>query len=217
MKNKFFLATIAFLFCSFFVNAQIKQGSVLLGGQVSYANSNYSNISEPTPERQTSNVMISLGKAFKENTVYGLNLSYSHYYESYYSGGAINSNQNSDGYAAAVFMRKYKTLGKNFYLFGESEAGYSWSKGTTKNNTNSPDPNVTTSKTSGVHVSFSPGISYQLLKKMQVEITMPDIASLYYTTNSSNGSTAKQNNLVFNTSLNSFSLANLGVGFRFVF
>ena len=216
MKKKITVAIIAFLCCSFFVNAQINQGSVLLGGQASYSNTDYGNGPANQSSQKTHNgqVTISVGKALKENTVYGVNLTYSNYFQSNIGQSPNLYDSKSNFYGGGIFVRKYKPLGKDFYLFGELEASYAAGKTTLKYLSGS---RVNGPKASIAQLALTPGISYQLLKKLQVEITIPDIASAQYSTNTTEGSSSKQNNFGFNTTLNSFALGNLGIGFRFVF
>jgi len=216
MKKKITVTIIAFLCCSFIANAQIKDGSVLLGGQAYYSNTDYgkSPANQASQKIHNAQVTISVGKALKENTVYGVNLTYANYFQSNIGQSPNLYDSKSNSYGGGIFVRKYKPLGEDFYLFGELEASYLAGKTTYKygsgNSTNGP-------KTSVVQLALTPGISYQLLKKLQVEITIPDIGSIQYSTNTTEGSSTKQNNFGFATTLNSFALGNLGVGFRFVF
>ena len=213
MYQKITLTTVAFLCCSIIVSAQIKKGSVLLGGQIYYSNS--SNEYSPNQSEQANHnttFSVSVGKAFKENSVYGINLSYGNaaYNNNYSNNTYYNTKINS--YSAGIFYRKYKTLAKDFYLFGEAGASYFDSKNTL---TDLSGNKLSTTRSTGGQITLTPGISYQLLKKLQVEITIPNIAGVSYSVNDQ--STVKQTNFAFNTSLNSFALGNLGVGFRFVF
>jgi hypothetical protein len=214
MYQKITLTTVAFLCCSIIASAQIKKGSLLLGGQIHYSNS--SNEYSPNQSEQTNHnttFSVSVGKAFKENSVYGINLSYGNASSNNNDGNNNYYKAKTNLYNAGIFYRKYKTLAKDFYLFGEAGASYSGSKNT---QTDLSGNKVHITNTTGGQISLAPGISYQLLKKFQVEITFPNIAGVSYTVSKSDQS-SKQNNFTFNTSLNSFALDNLEVGFRFVF
>ena len=215
MYQKITLTVVVFLCCSIIVNAQIKEGSILLGGQINYSNSN-NEYSPNQPEQKNHNATftVSVGKAFKQNSVYGVSLSYGNATYDTYSSNNNYYNTKIDSYSAGIFYRKYKMLAKDFYLFGEAGAFYSGSK---KTETDPTGNKLSTLRTKAGLITFTPGISYQLLKKLQVEITIPNIAGVSYSVNKYDQMAGKQTNFSFNTSLNSFALANLGVGFRFVF
>lgn len=215
MKRKILASIIALVSCSFIVNAQIKEGSVLLGGQARYSTTTYDNVpNQPVPKTHVAGVTVSIGKALKQNTVYGINLSYANQFQANNWNGSQFYDLKSVGYGAGIFVRKYKPLGKDFYFFGEIQAGYFGIKNSSKTISGDNSP---ISKTSSVQLALTPGVSYQLLKKLQVEITIPNIAGLSYTTNKNNGYSVKQHNFEFNSTLDSFTFSNLGVGFRFVF
>jgi uncharacterized membrane protein (Fun14 family) len=74
-------------------------------------------------------------------------------------------------------------------------------------------------------ISFVPGLSYQLCKKMQVELIMLNVVSLSYVHiktvyNANNNNVApgdySGNSFGFNANLNSNLLSNFGIGFKFL-
>lgn len=194
---------------SLLINAQIKKGAVLLGGQIS----NYTNTSDlsrtTTDQKSTNGVFnISAGKAWKENTVWGLNLSY---YPS--SLNAFNNNtanymyNKQKQYTAGIFYRQYKPLARNFYVFAQAGVDY-----TTLHVTALylPSNSKETSTQRGGDIYLTPGISYNIWKKLQVEILIPGIVNVNYIHN------ANYNSFSFNTNLNPVSLNAVAVGFRFI-
>jgi hypothetical protein len=200
-------------------HAQIKKDAILLGGQVSVYSSKTSDNSTP-PNTTNNNAFLNLsaGKAIKENTVIGI-------YGGYGQGTNENINSNSSSNkstgtntSAGIFYRKYKGLGKNFYFFGEINAGYRGYKQEYENKV----IGVTTTSTStetGAELGLTPGLSYQLFKKMQLEVVMPSFAGLRYATTKNSGTnstTTKGNIFQFSTSLNNSLLNSLAVGFKFV-
>lgn len=200
-------------------HAQIKKDAVLLGGQISFSSSKSSNNSTP-PNTATNNVFLNLsaGKAIKENTVIGIYGGYGQgKIEAVYPNSTSNISTTSNT-AAGAFYRKYKTLGKSFYFFGEVNAGF---RGYKQENENKVIGATTTSTytETGVELGLTPGLSYQLCKKMQLEVLMPSFAGLRYATTKNSGTnvtTAKGNLFQFNTSLNNSLLNSLALGFKFV-
>ena len=213
MKTKILSLIAILLIAATCTNAQITQGKYLLGGSVSYS-SNQPIPSNGTPTQQIFNSNIQIGKAVKENTVAGLILSY----YSNNGGGAYKAN----GYGAGVFYRKYKPLTKGLYFFGEADALYNYSRNTqgkfeigsegTRNTTN------------GAMLSFVPGLSYAVWKKLQMELSMPYLLTISYgrgkTETTSTGiqqvTTSKTNSFGANASLNANILNNFAIGFKFL-
>lgn len=122
-------------------------------------------------------------------------------------------------YSAGIFYRKYMPLGKNFYFFDEADAVYQHARGLNY----FYDGNQTLlSKSNGVMLSYIPGISYSVKKRMQIELTMPNLANVSFTNYKTIDSQLPQGALprkadVFsaNIDLNSSFLNNFGIGFRF--
>ena len=211
MKTKILLPIAILLFATTTVNAQINEGRYLLGGSISYNNQKNQYSSGTKDESFYSNIQF--GKVIKDNTVAGIIASYS-----FTNNGPTNKlNQ----FSAGVFYRKYKPLTKNFYFFWEADALYNHSNNTT--GTFQTGSYGTRNFSNGGTLSFIPGISYSICKRMQVELTMPNFASISYagtkneatssTTNSI--STVNGNNFSGNIFLNSDLLSNLGIGFKF--
>jgi hypothetical protein len=202
------------------VTAQIKKGAILLGGQLGFNNSSgdyTSNTPPNTPQNQKSrgaNFGIAIGSAIKDNVVVGINAGYGSY-KNENTVGITSFTSTTNQYNFGVFYRQYKSLGRNFYFLGEAGIGYNGSKQTDKN---TPVVNDVTRKSSGVQLYLSPGVAYQVSKKLQLEILVPNIVSAGYsknkTTSQVNNST--QDNFYINTNLNGPPLNNLAVGFRFI-
>jgi hypothetical protein len=215
--TRILITLLIILSISSLANAQFSKGSILLGGQISfsgYSSNNYYG----DQNSHAGNFNISLGKAIQENTVIGINLSYlpyttSNYYSSYNPGPIAYSN---NGYGIGVFYRKYKSLGKEFYIFGEAGAEYTGSTETGKND--SAIKVLTGSSSSGI-IYLMPGIAYKISKKFFLEITIPNLFAASFnnrTTTSQNTipQTSKSNQFAISTSLSSNPLMSLGIGFR---
>src|SRR6476469_1944242 len=110
-------------------SAQITKGSVLLGGGISGSH-NKSDNSPLVTNYSSFSFSPAVGLAIKENTVVGIRLSFYHS-KSEQKGGSYNNLQEQNGNSEGLFYRRYLSLGKKFYLFGEGTAFYTHSS--TKN------------------------------------------------------------------------------------
>ena len=208
------------LFFSFVSNAQFKKNDILLGGQLSYSynSSNQKYVTGPTYDNKatTGNFTINFGKALNENTVAGITLSYMPYSMNNYNvDGIIPTKFQDDGYAVGIFYRKYKNLGKEFYLFGQVSALYNWSNQSAKDSTGKE---IQTGSSWLVGIDFAPGIAYKVSRHFFLELSFPDLINVEYS--KSNAKTPQTNlaydRLNLSTSLSSGFLSSLGVGFKLV-
>ena len=210
MKAKTLLFFAIFLFVALLSNAQVKQGRALLGGSISYYNGS-------NPKLNSFYSDVQFGKVIKNNSVVGIIGSYSTNNYNF----TVTSPNKTTGYSVGFFYRKYKYLANNFYFFGELDGSYVHSKNIQRYY-NNVSQNLD-SKSNGVAISFIPGISYSVWKRMQVELSMPGIAYLGYshvTTIAANlpPAVSPQKNDVFTAgaNLNSNLLSNFGIGFKFL-
>jgi hypothetical protein len=208
MKTKILLSFAILLFISIAANAQISEGKYLLGGSFSYDNSELS-----SNNTITSNIQF--GKVIKENTVVGVVGSV--YGAKTHSGNSVFKVYN---YSAGVFYRKYKPLGKNFYFLQEVDAVYQHSRGY---NYFYNGNETLSSKSNGGMISYIPGISYSVTKRMQIELTMPNLANISFANHKTidkllpaGASPQKANVFSANINLNSSLLSNFGIGFKFL-
>ena len=213
MKKSFLLSAIVAIF-AITASAQIKKGAMLLGGQLSYGDSKRSFNSTQADETVKSGLYnILVGTALKENFILGGYVRYGHFKIN--NSNNLYSNTKEESYSAGVFIRQYKKIGKDFYFFGELGGGYLGANGS--QTTTSPSV-ITKYEQSGGNLYLSPGISYRIYKKLQVELAIPQLAAVSYLTqkNTAPANGSKENLFQFNTNLNSSFLSNLGLGFRFV-
>ena len=208
-----------FTLLSFTLNAQIKKNSILLGGQLSYYNEKYNVDNIADQKRVSTTIGISLGKAFKENSVFGINLSYSPTKETNIFAGSDTYTSKHNRFDLGVFFREYKKLANDFYFFGHVDASAIIAHETSSY---ASIPGETKLTQRGALISLTPGISYQVFKKMQLEITIPNILGMQYLVtkvDSKNPQTSnsKRNLFTFYSNLNNnTSFGWLGVGFRFL-
>ena len=219
---------IIFLF-HFITSAQFKKGDILLGGQFSYSHSS-NNSFQPaaTPPQNDQkfdygNFTISAGKSINENSVFGINLSYSQQSQkNYFYNGYNPLEYKNYNYAIGIFFRKYKPLGKEFFIFGEGNAFYNWS---TQSGKDTLGFKTLTGSGWGAGIVFFPGIAYKISKHFFIEITIPNLFAAGYSKldfvyhdQSSPPSWQSSNNESFSltTSLSSNPLNALGIGFRLI-
>ena len=209
MKTKFLSSLIVLFFAAVTTNAQITEGKYLLGGSFGLSSATNQNSNSVSTNLQ-------FGKVIKENTVVGIMGSI-----------AVSNNKPSgqstkvDQYIAGVFFRKYKPLKNNFYLFGEIDASYQASNTNYAYFTNVNQTLIT--KNHGGFISFTPGVAYSVTKHLQMELTMQNLASIYYThiktvdsSLPSGVAPQKASNISANVNLNSNLLNSFGIGFKFL-
>lgn len=211
--RKLLLFTGMATFIAITAQAQINKGTILGGGNIGGSTYKSTSSNSGIEEKQRLlNLSPSIGIATKNNTVWGLNLAYSS------SGIKYNNeteNHNYNRYGGSVFYRRYATLGKGFYLFGEANAGYSYSKLKEYFNVTGSR----TRRTDMVSLSLHPGIAYAVHKNFHLEVAINDIASLSYsnqkvtTVENSFAATSTTKGLSFNTNISNSNPIN--VGFRF--
>lgn len=214
MKKFYLLCTLLFAFI--FVNAQVKKGSLLIGGQLGYNNTVYKYTpAQPDQKNNTAYTSISAGQAIKDNMVAGLILGYTHGNAKDNYNGTSYTSSTLNGYSAAVFYRRYKNLSKDFYFFGAATAGYSYDKQDITYN-NSSDKSTNAGK--NITVRLAPGLAYSLCKKLQVELSLPDLFNISYNhgKNTSTTTTTTSHNFNAGTSLNGGLLNNLSMGFQLI-
>lgn len=209
MKTKILLLFALLFFVISNTNAQITQGKYLLGGSVAYYNSSSENYNSGYFNLQ-------LGKVIKLNTVVGIT-------------GSLSASKNHNGndaykvyqYNAGIFYRKYKPLVEKLYFFGEIDAVFQHGSNYGTYFYNVGQSLFTNSN--GVQLSFTPGLSYPVTKNLQLELTMPNLATISYarikTVDSklpAGVSPQKGNTFSAGVNLNASLMNNFGIGFRFL-
>jgi len=211
--RKIFLAIIALAFLGNAATAQIKKGSIFLGGD--FGGSTQKTTSGDITTNKQKGIFFSpvFGKAIKDNLVLGINAGFSIYDNDYPYGGSTNFK--TSGYNTGVFLRRYKGVGvSGFYLFLHAglSAGYLTQK---QEGPYSPDFDELKRTTLGVNAY--PGLSYNISKKFHLETGFNNLLMLNYfhdkreTRNP--GSISKTNGFNLSSSLNN-ATSSLYLGFR---
>lgn len=213
--RKFTLLTIACIAIALASTAQINKGAVLLGGNIS-GSSNKQTVSNSDVAYKQTNLFLSpsVGFVTAQNQVWGVTI----------NAGVNQSKANNqsgqtqlNNIGGSIYHRRYLTLGKGFYFFGQLDAGYNYGK---QKYTSPNATEIRTSRTDHVFVSAAPGITYAVFKNFHLEAGLNQLAYFSYSaqneTQISNGvsTSSKGRGLSFSTNFsnhNPFSL-----GFRFV-
>lgn len=211
--------TFASLCITFVSYGQIAKGKTLLGGSLGYGQSeaHASNITFLPGKLRYVTLNPSVGIAFKENTVLGVDLSLYTYNQK--TAGATPTDiyvTKSRVYGSNVFVRRYVPLLNRFYFYAQASVGGGKSEAWTEYNNQKP------SRTDGwsAGLSLNPGLTYAVTKKLYVESGLNGFALLAYSrsktkdTDSNTGvvSTTKGSNFNFSTTLGGGN--GLSFGFR---
>ena len=226
MRTKILLSIAILSFFSFSAKAQIDSGRIFLGGSIGYyfnknCSSNPVDISGNQYESFVANMQI--GKFIKKNTSVGIIVSYNNS-NSHNSVNADSNYNKGNGFSAGVFYRKYKRLLKNLYFFGELDATYNHNINNSADSYPTPSYyyNIVKATSNGFGVSFIPGISYSVSKRLFMELSMPNLFAASYahsTTDNTSGPPSEITHLKGNTfsiagNIYSYPLSNFGIGFK---
>ena len=170
---------LAIISVSMFVcaaNAQIKKGSIFLGGDIG-ASAEKTKSGELTIAKQNSLYLSPIaGKAIKDNLVLGVNAGFVLY--KYDNSNSDNYIRSMDAYSAGIFLRKYKNIGTGgFYLFVQGGLGGSYIKQKLENRISAY---LEETKRISVGMTAYPGISYAVSKKLHLETGFNNLLSLNY-------------------------------------
>jgi hypothetical protein len=225
MKKQFYLVLFFFsvALCS---QAQIKKGTILLGGDVGFSSQKNEN-DDPnnvSTKQTIINLAPSIGKAIKDNLVAGVDLTFGSVKSNQYGGSSSGQNtytNNQHDYGLGFFLRRYKPLGSGFSVFMQGRLGAIYN--TQKSEITSQLSSTLDLKGYTIDLGFYPGISYAITKRIQLETGFQNLVYAQYdhskstqVTNSSPGTnsvTNKSNDFRLATSL-SDNLYGFVVGFR---
>lgn len=215
MKKVITLAFVAMLAIS--SNAQFKKGNKVLGFGLNIGQTSENSISPGTTQLYSGfgiNGSLSLAKAKSENRLNGFVLNIGYGKMKSESNALFSIDHLSESYNAGLgyFMRKYKPLGKNFFVFGEAQAAINYYRqiirGNEKIDTDQYQANI------GIY----PGLAYKWNDRFLLELRFADFANLSYnyTERKSSNVTEYSRSLSFGTSLGLGYLNNIGIGARWI-
>lgn len=211
MKIKYTLLTVSLLTLASLAQAQIKKGSVLVGGSIQYINNKTeSEISSGKLKTKTFEIGPAVGIAIEDNLVLGLDLQYSN---------SKNNDSETNGYAGNLFLRKYWNINTKFYAFAHASAGY----GSIKGESITQPGSTYASKSKGWNVSATliPGIAYSASSKVMLEATFLPLFNINYNntdidTRFDNNNITKYEYKSFNVSSSLTNAQRFSLGVRFL-
>ncbi len=208
------LHTFLAVFILFFVNqssAQIKKGSLFLGGDVGGYTQKTTN-GGATINRQNGIAFSPVvGKAIRENLIFGGELNF---FFSENNNNGPNGDIRQKNFGGGVFLRKYRALGNSgFSIF--VQGGLNVNKYEVEYQNIDVDFEVT--KRFNIALNARPGLSYGISRKLQLEAGFSNLVSLGYfnekrTITGSPDPEFTTNGFSTNSSL--FSPSSIYVGFR---
>ena len=213
--RKLLLLTIGLTSIAIASQAQISKGTVLLGGNISGStNKETSSGSSNEYKNRALHLSPSIGFATSNNKVWGFNASYGSSRSKFEDITSSEYNR----YGGGIFYRRYATLGKGFFLFGEANAGYAYSK---QKVFTGPIGQLETRtvRTDMANLSVHPGIAYAVHKNFHLEVAINNIANLGYShqkiTTIGNGFGTSTTNKGFSFDSNISNNNPFSIGFRF--
>lgn len=214
MKNFTCLLFTVLLVAITKADAQIKKGSVFLGGNIGGSTQTVKR--DGTKINKANGLVISpvFGKSIRENLIVGVDMGFSFFESKNSANSTLYTASKSNNYSAGVFLRKYKAFGKSeFSMFVQGNLSMNYSN----NDFDIQNPYYSNTKNYSVGVSAYPGISYAVSKRLQLETGFNNLISLSYFSetgklNNTPTITEKRNGVSVNTSLN--NLSSIYIGFR---
>ena len=194
-------------------NAQIKKGSIFLGGNI--GGSTQKTLRDRTTVNSQDNLNISpvFGKAIKENLILGADVGFGLYENNNSGVNSIYTDYRNKSYGPGIFIRKYTPIGKSdFFIFLQGRFGMNYFS-----SEYNPPANKDETKRYSFDISTYPGISYTISKRLQLETGFNNLLSIGYFTekrevSGSSAYTDKTKGISINSSLN--NLSELYIGFR---
>ncbi len=215
MKKFITLSVIVLL--AFNASAQFQKGNKVLGFGLNIGQSSNNSISPATTQSNSGfgiNGSLSLAKAKSETRLNGfiVNIGY---------GKGVSKNSNpvftdgfSESYNAGLgyFMRKYKPLGKNFFVFGEAQGGVNYNRQIVRSSQHLDIDQYQ------ANIGIYPGLAYKWNDRFLLELRFADFANLSYSyTERKYSNTSEYNrSLSFGTSLGLGYFSNIGIGARWI-
>lgn len=210
LMRKALLLTLSLCSLLTITQAQIKKGSILLGGDMSFYTRKTDYVAYSVIDH-TSRFTISpiVGKAIRDNLVFGAAIGFG---LSRSKSSDITTDKTED-YSAGVFLRKYKNIGNSgVYFFLQSALAGTFSNDRQFNVSGIVDR----SKYMNYSLSAFPGLSYAVSKKLHLETGFNNLLAINYShgTTKSLSSTNKSSSDNFSVTSSLSNLSSLYVGFR---
>jgi hypothetical protein len=160
--------------------AQIGKGSVWLGGSIGFNQSKADNTPGIGHQKiKAFNVSPAIGIAIKENLIAGVRLGYSKNTSENNPTPTSHYNNTTENYGGGIFIRRYVPVINRLYIFGEGTASYARSK-ITKDELYNNETRAMENKGWSTSLGFTPGVSYGITKKLQLETGFNSLFGMSY-------------------------------------
>lgn len=216
------LLIACFLFTA--VHAQVKQGTVVLGGNINFTThkNDYYTFPDQLYENRGFSVTPLFGWAIRNNIVLGGDLVYGNsFYKAENASGAYTRSE-SNTYGLGGFVRGYRNLGSSgFFLFLQSRlgAGITESKSYSKNAGSSSLELKNKGNEFQVRLNVYPGVSYAITPGIHIEAGLNDLFYVGYTGGKSTDylqpNPAKSKTKNFNAGMGLGNTSSFTVGVKF--
>ena len=217
--KKLFILALFMTGSAGWAGAQFVKGDKVLGAGLSFSTSSTDSKSNPSSMYKSSStsggLSVDLGIAGRPNRLGGffLNASAGSSRSEYNSLPSFDTQSDFYSLGGGLFTRRYRSLGKGFYLFAEGRAGIFYSR-------NNTDNSPYTKRTSlGVSTGLFPGLTYQTGKRFMLDLRFADFVSLNFdrmVNTTASGTKDKTSSFGFSSSLGLGYLQNMGIGARWI-
>jgi hypothetical protein len=165
------------LFTGLLLNAQIKKGALFIGGDIQVYGNKYKSTDSSQYTRHTNNYNFSpsVGWVVKDNMIVGGKLFASFFKDKEEHPNDYESKSNRIG--AGIWIRKYLSLGKSFYLFGDASLN---GQSIYMKQETSIVPSYYKEKGFAINAAVFPGISYQIKNSLFIEAALNNLISFGY-------------------------------------
>lgn len=218
-KIQIIVACLAGTLVSFTSIAQFQVGDKIIGAGFYISSSDQKNESASVIDNKVTSTSASLafnfGIANKEHSVNGFIIEGGYSISKIKNPSFPSENYKTDGFnlSGGYFTRRYKSIGKNFFLFAEGNGRLTYSK---NENLNQSAEEKSYRFSAGIY----PGISFQSGKRLLLELRFADFVNLsyaYYKRTSNNGINKNSgNSFGFGSSLGLGYLQNIGIGAKWI-
>lgn len=208
------LTLFVFSIFVFTANAQFQKGNKVLGAGLNFqTGSTKSTTASYHSNGSSLNLLLELGYEKKENRINGFFAStgYSKSKNEDISVPANNYNSNNFFSGVGYFLKIYKPLVKDFFIYGQGRGGIYYNK-QTGNSVNQNYEQYTAS------IGFSPGLAYKWNNRFMLELNFADVATIGYSQaeNKSTNGKYRNQNFFLNSGLNLGYIRDFGIGARWI-
>ena len=172
MKRKLLLFLFIVLSSSQIALAQIKKGSIFLGGSAFITASKVnSDFSDGDRKQLNYSFFPAAGKFIEDNLVWGGELQIAGFNNKY----GFDLYQRNFTVGAGTFIRKYFQVVNRLYVFGQGRFGVNYIRENARGTHDALD-----SKGYSIGISAYPGMSYAISKKVYLETGFANLVTIYY-------------------------------------